>query len=789
MDLVSVVIPAHNSSSTVIRALRSCFNQSYSDIEIIVVDDCSEDSTAELVETIASEARKRVQLVRNRENMGSLEARRIGFSQARGDYVLFLDADDELDCACVEKAHDFAVQSGAEIVVFPIVPTYQEGRSPDIPLKMAREAMYGCPDCEFLGREIAHSIFRDNKIVWSVVGKLFKRELIASSFDSIPAQKMFQAEDAYAMFVIATKAKRLVGSSAIPAYKYFMGIGGTVVDQMIGASSYISICENIRAADVTKKYLIDAGIMDEFAEDYVSLRRALCNDPASRFPQTIIAEERLSAFKEYYDRWPLDEIVGSLAETHWQHPEDVCRSLSSFSIRQDSSIQTTKVIGIVYHSLGIGGIEAVIRHSSQLWESMGYKVVLFIDEGAEIVKLPKGVKLVYLPDCFRSQADQYRVRSARFLSELISNKVDVLVFHQWLGLTLPWDALLARCAGVATLVEVHGAFFCSFGYEQPDLLRLPLSYCIFDATIALSSSDAQCWWKLFCKHVFVTQNPTAPAFYKLRRKRHEKPTVVWCGRVDVDKGVDDVLIAAKELQRLVPSVVVKMFGPASPEMAAKIQKTIGVLGLGDCVELCGALSTEELCSEFEQADVFLLSSRMEGWCMSLAEAKAAGLPCVMYDMPYLTLCKQDTGVLTVPLGNAPLLGQQAARILLDDKLQLKLSEQAKCHAISLAGYDYEKFWKQVFSYTEGCRSLDSGNRLEGFEDSASWSSCFDMIELKMRESKSQFVSLADELSKCKSELDASYAMIDTLRWWRHPKRFLRYIISRALERLPRRNQG
>ncbi len=89
--LISVVIPAYNSQGTIERAVRSALTQDYDPIEVIVVDDGSEDRTAEVVRSIAD---GRIRLVRQ-PNAGPAAARNRGIGESRGEFVAFLDADDE----------------------------------------------------------------------------------------------------------------------------------------------------------------------------------------------------------------------------------------------------------------------------------------------------------------------------------------------------------------------------------------------------------------------------------------------------------------------------------------------------------------------------------------------------------------------------------------------------------------------------------------------------------------------------------------------------------------------
>ncbi len=92
--LVSVVMPTFNSEKTVLRALKSVLAQTYDNIEIIIADDASHDDTRQRVESLAE---KRVTFLESdaKTNLGPAMARNRALAVARGDYVAFLDSDDE----------------------------------------------------------------------------------------------------------------------------------------------------------------------------------------------------------------------------------------------------------------------------------------------------------------------------------------------------------------------------------------------------------------------------------------------------------------------------------------------------------------------------------------------------------------------------------------------------------------------------------------------------------------------------------------------------------------------
>lgn len=92
-SLVCVIMPAYNAERFIETAIRSVMAQTYTNWELIVIDDCSKDATVDIVERLALED-ERVTLLRNEENQGVAKTRNRGLDLCKGSYVAFLDSDD-----------------------------------------------------------------------------------------------------------------------------------------------------------------------------------------------------------------------------------------------------------------------------------------------------------------------------------------------------------------------------------------------------------------------------------------------------------------------------------------------------------------------------------------------------------------------------------------------------------------------------------------------------------------------------------------------------------------------
>lgn len=116
--LISVVIPVYNREKTILRALNSVLMQTYSNIEVIVVDDGSTDSTAQIVSSCADE---RVRLICLSGNQGANRARNRGITEAKGEYIAFQDSDDEWLTDKLEKQLAYMFRTDTKAAYCPYI--------------------------------------------------------------------------------------------------------------------------------------------------------------------------------------------------------------------------------------------------------------------------------------------------------------------------------------------------------------------------------------------------------------------------------------------------------------------------------------------------------------------------------------------------------------------------------------------------------------------------------------------------------------------------------------------
>lgn len=113
---VSIIIPVYNAERSIERCIKGCMEQSYKNIEIIVIDDKSRDKSLEKIYAFADKD-CRIRCVSKEHNAGVSAARNTALSIARGEYVVFIDSDDFLCVRSIEKMVELALAQNADMVV------------------------------------------------------------------------------------------------------------------------------------------------------------------------------------------------------------------------------------------------------------------------------------------------------------------------------------------------------------------------------------------------------------------------------------------------------------------------------------------------------------------------------------------------------------------------------------------------------------------------------------------------------------------------------------------------
>lgn len=230
-DLVSVIVPVYNVEKYLKNCLNSIVNQTYQNLEIILVDDGSTDKSGEIIASF-SETDSRIKVI-SKENGGISSARNAGLRAARGDYLCFVDADDRISSEFVEKMHREIIASGADLCMCGYE---REGRR-----VFAISERCSHKD---IGTEFYKNI-KFSQVVWS---KLYKRELLDGLF--FDESKAIGEDDLYITQVLPRCS--LVSSIEEALYHYTVNYNGATLSKF-----------NARKIDMLPVYVEKLSIIQE----------------------------------------------------------------------------------------------------------------------------------------------------------------------------------------------------------------------------------------------------------------------------------------------------------------------------------------------------------------------------------------------------------------------------------------------------------------------------------------------------------------------------------------------
>ena len=122
-ELISIIIPVYNVEKYIRYCLESVINQTYKNLEIIIVDDGSKDSSGQIADEYALKD-SRIKVI-HKENGGLSDARNFGIKKAQGDYLIFIDSDDYVDVTMIEKLYNYAIKNELDIVTCNCLVVYE----------------------------------------------------------------------------------------------------------------------------------------------------------------------------------------------------------------------------------------------------------------------------------------------------------------------------------------------------------------------------------------------------------------------------------------------------------------------------------------------------------------------------------------------------------------------------------------------------------------------------------------------------------------------------------------
>lgn len=133
-ELISIIMPVYNTDVYIAEAINSVLNQSYDNIELIIVDDASTDNSSKIIESFES---NKIRYIKLEKNTGAANARNVGIEAAKGKIICFIDSDDIWDKEKLEKQIRFMKSRNVGFVYTKYRNLYKNGKVKNLKYKFS----------------------------------------------------------------------------------------------------------------------------------------------------------------------------------------------------------------------------------------------------------------------------------------------------------------------------------------------------------------------------------------------------------------------------------------------------------------------------------------------------------------------------------------------------------------------------------------------------------------------------------------------------------------------------
>jgi glycosyltransferase involved in cell wall biosynthesis len=634
---VSIVVPTYNHERYISERIESILQQTIQDFEVLVLDDCSADSTVAIVERYADDPR--VRLVRSAVNSGFPFGQwQRGLAACRSDLVWIAEGDDACGGNLLESLLPAFDEPATSIAFCRSEVIDENGISApaalddylsqsDFPFQQASVRMEGVRAVQAgfgaicLIVNASSTILRKNSVV-----------------DSLEQARQFKICGDWYVYLSALKRGELYYTRS--ATNYFRRHPESVVHRLEGTPAYF-----------LERFQISQFIVENFPVSRQTLRAMLA-----------VAANELLRFR---DRNP-----GLAGKTLYDDKQIMVRFRAS-------SPRPRLRVGFYVHGLlfSRGGIERIFTEVANELVRRGHSVVVFCriwGATSPVYRLSPSVEVVAAFD-----EDNINQSIAGLRLAVARRDLDVFVpmLSEWL-----FDPLMDAVAGLGmpVIVSEHNdpwkieelwwtrekRLAC---FRRADAIHLLLDR--FRNSIPDDLLDRV----VVIPNGIRIDNPVTDAPAQSRPKR-----IIGVGRLEPQKRFDRLIKAFSSVHKEHPDYRLDIFGEG--QQRGQLQRLIVASGLADAVSLPGIRA--DIADEYAKSSIFVLPSQFEGFSIVLLEAKMAGLPCIAYqdcNGPNDLVRHGEDGLLVASDDDGRTLAQALCQLIPDPALRSRMAINARAN--------------------------------------------------------------------------------------------------------------
>lgn len=688
---ISIIIPVCNVEKYIGSCLESVLSQTLETIEVICIDDASEDRSLEILREYQKRD-QRVQVITLKENMSASIARKRGVEASKGKYIMFVDSDDTIEPQCCEVLYELMENEHVDILHFG-TNIINSDNLPEQRIHYMENFVKPYIG-ELYGKDVFLACFKEKRYRFSLWNKIYKTELCKTAFKNIREEKLPKGQDKYAYFVIAYYAESYKGIEGHHFYNYKFG-NGVTGHNYLSKEVFSRYCSMAKVAVAMCDFLKAEGTYESYEDAYRIAKDELLADCSNQWKNHLHDEEKAKAFDLMCTYWGSVDTVSGIAKCSWYEQAEVAQNIKGAKVLTQFN-KNIKTIGVFYFRIENGGAQRVVAQLIKLWVEMGYEVVLFTDLKASERDywIPQRVHRIILPKSDDRTRDNYWERAKALKNSLEEYHIDLLVYHAWINGILLWDMLIAKITGIPVVIHTHSVFSYLLTNYNPFFYKIPYVFSLSDGIVVLNKIDT-CFWKNFNNNVWMVVNPVSYEIEQEERIEHSQINILWIGRISPEKKPHDAIHIFKLVHDAIPNTHLLYVGD-TPNMGYynSIVDLAASLGVKDAIEFCGF--QKEVEKYYAKADVHLMTSEYEGFPLTLLESKMGQIPCVMYDLPYLAVNDDKRGCFSVRQGDIQGAAEKIVNLVSDTERLHKEGLEAKKSLQWVREVDYSKMWTDIF---------------------------------------------------------------------------------------------
>ncbi|WP_026364315.1 glycosyltransferase family 2 protein [Brachyspira innocens] len=188
----SIIVPVYNMERYLKRCINSIINQTFSEFEIIIVDDCSNGNCKEIVNSYNDD---RIIYIRLEQNKGTLSARKIGSIEAKGYYITYIDPDDELKLNALEKVFNTIKDNDYDVIQFSVKSVSSNPNKKERIREEKKVSWYLSTKRSNIDNNYLLNEVLNEKISHNLCAKFFKSSIVKKAVIYLPDSHIIFSED------------------------------------------------------------------------------------------------------------------------------------------------------------------------------------------------------------------------------------------------------------------------------------------------------------------------------------------------------------------------------------------------------------------------------------------------------------------------------------------------------------------------------------------------------------------------------------------------------------------